>query len=176
MLKLQVIGNLGSDAEVRTENGRQFVHLSIAHTERRTRADGTSQETTQWVSATINGDGGKLLPFLKKGTKVFASGDAGLRQYHSEKDRCLKPGLNLYVRDIELITTNVDAVPRELYDREGVCHNVAKYYYVADIKKGELYDRQGRPYTIEKGFAQPIQQQSQENEVSNGNTQSDEVY
>ena len=70
MMKLTVMGNLGGDAELRSENGKQFVSMSIASTETFQKGDGTKEERTQWISATLNGDGGKLLPYLKKGTKV----------------------------------------------------------------------------------------------------------
>ena len=31
MLKAQVIGNLGADAEVKSSNGKQFVSFRVAH-------------------------------------------------------------------------------------------------------------------------------------------------
>ena len=46
MNKLEVIGNLGADAEVKVENGKKFVSLSIADTRRRKKADGTTEEKT----------------------------------------------------------------------------------------------------------------------------------
>lgn len=150
MLKLQVIGNLGADAEVKTENGRQFVKLNIAHTIRRTREDGTSEEKTEWISATLNGDGGKLLPYLKRGVRVYAAGDCGVRMFHSEKQRALVAGLNLYVRDIELVSTNTEAVPRDLYDTDGIAHRVNKFYNVADARSCALFDRHNVQYDIDE--------------------------
>lgn len=155
MLKLQIIGNLGSDAEVRNQDGRSYVSFRVAHTDRRQQADGSVKETTQWVSCSINGDGGKLLPYLKKGAKVYISGDGDVRLYNSSKEHCLKAGLNCYVRDIELVTTNLDAVPRELYDENGAVHAVTKCYGVADMKKGALYDRRGLLYQVDKGWVIP---------------------
>lgn len=156
MLKLTVLGNLGSDAEVRNENGHQFVSLSIAHTDRRTSADGQTVETTTWVSATINGDGGKLLPYLKKGTKVCAYGDAAVRTYHSEKQRALVAGIKLFVRDIELVSVNTDTVPRSLYNKDGAIVETQKYFHVNN-PAGELYDRQGSVYQVdENGWVTPM--------------------
>lgn len=153
MIKFSVIGNLGADAEVKVENGKQFVAISIAHTSARTKEDGTRVETTTWVSATINGDGGRLLPYLKKGVKVYASGDGEPRMYHSEKQRSLVPGLKMYIRDIELINTNTDDIPRELYDADGVAKHVSKWYYVEGFENnaGELYDRKGHGYAVAQG-------------------------
>lgn len=152
MIKLSIIGNLGADAEVKNQDGRSYVSFRVAHSERRQQADGTTKETTLWVSCTINGDGGRLLTYLKKGTKVFVSGDADVRLYNSSKDKCLKAGLNCFVRDIELISTNVDAVPRELYDSNGVAHPVTKAYGVTDFKDGTLYDRNTQPYSVTNGW------------------------
>ena len=150
MNRLEVIGNLGADAEVKTENGKKFVSLSIADTRRRKKADGTIQESTMWVSATINGDGGELLKYLVKGTKVCAIGDMEVRMYHSEKQRALVAGVKMFVRDIQLISTNVDDVPRDLYDADGVAHHVTKHFYCDTAKKKELYNRSGEVFTCDK--------------------------
>lgn len=149
MLKLQIIGNLGSDAEVVREQGSQFVKLSIAHTEKRKSDDGHEREITTWVSATINGDGGNLLPYLKKGTRVYAYGDLALRVFHSEKERRMMAGINLFIRNIELLGGSSDDVPRDLYDIGGVAHKVGKYYYVADVRNQPLYDRSAAEYLVD---------------------------
>lgn len=150
MNRLEVIGNLGADAEVKAENGKQFVSLSIADTRRRKKADGTTQESTMWVSATINGDGGELLKYLVKGAKVCAIGEMEVRTYHSEKQRALVAGVKMFVRDIQLISTNVDDVPRDLYDADGVAHHVTKHFYCDTAKKKELYNRSGEVFTCDK--------------------------
>lgn len=155
MIKLTIIGNLGADAELKNQDGRSYVSFRVAHSERRQQADGTTKETTLWVSCTINGDGGRLLGWLKKGTKVFVQGDADVRLYNSSKDHCLKAGLNCYVRDLELISTNVDAVPRELYDSNGVAHPVTKAYGVTSFADGTLYDRNSQAYQVTKGWVVP---------------------
>lgn len=155
MIKLSIIGNLGADAEVKNQDGRSYVSFRVAHSERRQKADGTTKETTHWVSCTINGDGGLLVSYLKKGTKVFVSGDADVRLYNSSKDHCLKAGLNCFVRDIELISTNVDAVPRELYDSNGVAYPVTKAYSVTCFADGTLYDRNSQAYQVTKGWVVP---------------------
>ena len=150
MNKLEVIGNLGADAEVKVENGKKFVSLSIADTRRRKKADGTTEEKTMWVSATINGDGGELMKYLVKGVKVWATGDMEVRTYHSEKQRCLVAGVKMFVRDIQLISTNVDDVPRDLYDKDGVAHRVTKHFYCDTAKEKQLYNRAGEGFTVDK--------------------------
>lgn len=180
MLQLEVIGNLGANAEVRSEAGRKFVCLSIASTRRRTDSEGRVTETTDWVSATINGDGGNLLPYLTKGTKVYAVGEPGLRLFHSEKDRKMKAGYNLYINRIELIQTNTDQVPRTLYDIEGNAKAVAKYYYCNEVENGQLFDRMGVAYNVANKWVSPaVQQQSgadAEQGSEAGSETKDEVY
>lgn len=157
MLKLQIVGNLGSDAELYSENGHKFVKLSIAHTERRRNPDGSDRESTTWVSATINGDGGNLFQYLKKGTKVYAYGDVGLRVYHSEKERRMMPGMNLFIRDIELVGAQVDEVPRDLYDNDGVAYRVNKYYHCQGAPAGVLQSKSGAQFGVSaEGWVTPV--------------------
>ena len=181
MNKLEVIGNLGSDAEVKVENGHKFVSMSIADTRRRKKEDGTYDEKTTWVSATINGDGGELLKYLVKGAKVWAMGDMEVRTYHSEKQRALVAGVKMFVRDIQLISTNVDEVPRELYDREGVAHRVGKFYYCETAKGQVLYSRSNDEFTcsadgwVSKPTQAPTQEATQEPAQATTQT-TDEIY
>jgi len=150
MKKLCVIGNLGADAVRKVENGRPFLSFSVADTRRRVDESGNVSETTEWISCTMNGENEKLLPYLKKGVRVWCSGDCAVRQYHSEKQRALVAGLNLYVRELELISTTTEAVPRDLYDADGVAYRVQKFYNVGKIKKTLLFDRHGVGYDIDK--------------------------
>lgn len=156
MNRLEVIGNLGADAELKTENGSKFVSLSIADTRRVKRQDGTYDEKTLWISATINGDGGNLLPYLVKGAKVSAIGEMDVRTYHSEKQRALVAGVKLFIRDISLISTNVDDVPRDLYDEDGVAHHVGKFYYCDTAKGKALFSRNGTNFVSDpNGWVTP---------------------
>lgn len=150
MNRFEVIGNLGANAEVKTENGKKFVSLRIADTKVRTKEDGTRTEETTWVSATINGDGGNLMPYLIKGAKVSAIGEIVVHTYHSEKQRALVAGIKLFVRDISLISTNVDDVPRDLYDTDGVAHRVNKFYNCETKHSAELFARNGDRFTSDE--------------------------
>lgn len=170
MLKLEVIGNLGADATLHREQGQVFVAMNIAHTQRRKDAQGNEVEATEWVSATLNGDGGNLLPYLKKGTRVYAYGDMTLRLFHSEKDRRMKAGVNMFIRSIELIGAMPDAVPRDLYDVDGAAHRTAKYYYCDTVKSATLVDRRGMPFSVDaNGWVTPVQATPQSATDANSN-------
>lgn len=103
MLNLQVIGNLGSDAVVKENNGKKFVTFNVAHTDKYTDEQGVKHEKTTWVSCLWNGDGGRVLPYLTKGTCVFAQGPAELRVFDSAKDHCKKAGVSIRIQHLELV-------------------------------------------------------------------------
>lgn len=159
MFRAQIIGNLGADARVEESNGRPFVSFSVAHNDRFTKEDGTVKETMQWISCAMNGDGGKLLEHLKKGRLVYVEGKATTRVYSSQKERRMVAGINISVDHLELIGSQVDAVPARLYDNNGVMHATQKSYWINEAeakailgkeKEAVLYSQSGQPYTLSK--------------------------
>lgn len=103
MLKVELIGNLGADCELRNINGREIVTFRVAHTDRWTDTNnGEIRETTQWVSCLYNGNLGGLREYLKKGVKVFVRGNASTRLYSSPKTKQMECGLDCNVWEIEL--------------------------------------------------------------------------
>lgn len=170
MLQFQVIGNLGSDAEVKELNGNKAVCFNVAHTERWNQDDGTKRESTTWISCILNGDGGKLLPYLKRGTQVFVEGSGSARCYSSPKERKWVAGLNVTVRHIELVGGKMDEVPQELCTAEGAIYKTGKCYFVGeeaveasgatDETNGLLLDRNGQRYEVTAGgFVRKCQEQ-----------------
>lgn len=103
MIKIEVIGNLGADAQLQVVNGNKFVSFRVANTDSWTdKITGEIKKSTQWISCSLNGDGGSILQYLKKGTKVFVRGNANMVTYSSPKSHQIEVGVNLYVREIEL--------------------------------------------------------------------------
>lgn len=159
MLKVELIGNLGADAQVKDANGAKFVTMRIAHTDKWTDAQGAQRSATTWVDVTYNNPDAKIVQFLKAGVKVFVRGNASLRVYSSAKDRCMKAGLTIAAIEIELCGGSSDDVPRELIDpNDGTMYAVAKLYMASiptkDWKKDQrerLVDKQGRQYYAVKG-------------------------
>lgn len=147
MLQVIVAGNLGADAEVRGEQGREFTTFRVAHTDRWTGQDGVSHETTTWVDCTLNGRP-NVVPFLRKGTQVVVIGSASLRVYSSPRDRCMKAGMQVSVRSVELMGGVRDAVPSKLFDPDGVQHDVRKRYFV-DVKSTTLMSLRGEHYAVD---------------------------
>lgn len=160
MQKLQVIGNLGADAQVKSANGKQFVTFRIADTRKWTSADGQEHVETVWVNCIWTGDGGKVLPYLRQGAKVFVEGMPSYRVYSSEKLRCMVAGVDLNVVNIELCGGSSDDVPKRLVDPEtSELIDVHKAYYIQmpkDYKPHDLISEAGKQFEMDKnGFVRP---------------------
>lgn len=159
MLKIELIGNLGADAEVKDVNGSRFVTMRVAQTDRWKTDNGDTKESTTWVDVTYNNVESEVIKFLKAGTKVFVRGNGRTRLYSSKKDRCMKAGLTLAATEIELVGAQPDAVPRQLVVPEsGALVDVNKFYCAnidtSKMKKDEigfLIDTKGNQYDLVKG-------------------------
>lgn len=183
MFVAEVIGNLGRDAEMRSDNGRKYLQFSVAHSVRFKRTDGQVTESTTWVSCFYANVDGEIMNYLKAGQRVFVRGNAETRLYSSEKDRKLKAGLTINVREIELVGGSSEAVPRELATVDGEVVNVDKYYWTdltkfGESKPGTLYDRRGNPYAVNPqgwvtAIAATVQEQTQDAQA-NEDTQTEE--
>ena len=103
MIKLEIIGNLGADAEIKQYNGNKFVSFRVAHTDKWVdQQTGVISTQTTWVSCSLNGDGGALTSYLKRGTKVYVRGTPSFVTYSSPKTHKMETGINLFVREVEL--------------------------------------------------------------------------
>ena len=77
MIKLQIIGNMGQDAQTNTlQNGKPVINFSVASTEKY-----KNESKTTWVKCAYFTERTGLLPYLKKGTKVFVDGSGELETY-----------------------------------------------------------------------------------------------
>lgn len=159
MLKVELIGNLGADCEIKESNGSKFVTMRVAHTNKYKKEDGSEVEQTTWVDVTMNNSDSKVIPFLKAGVKVFVRGNASLRVYSSQKDRCMKAGLTINAVEVELCGGMSELVPKQLVVPEtGALVDVKKYYQAeidtSKFKKddvGYLNDLKGNRYLLVKG-------------------------
>lgn len=100
MLQIEVIGNLGSDAEVKEFGGKKYVAMNVAHSEKHKGENGTT-ETTVWVSCLWYGDGGGLFQYLKKGCKVFLRGRLVPKAY-TDKQGNPQCAVNMYANEVNL--------------------------------------------------------------------------
>ena len=183
MLQLTVLGHIGADAKSVTENGKTFVSFNVAHSEKWTSQDGQVHESTTWVSCLLNGDGGNVLPYLKKGQLIFAQGRCSTRVYSSRTERKMMAGLNLTIDRIELVGTQPDPIPRQLITSDGCLIRTHKFWQAdtEDMKAAglshtgqhQVSDQSGNGFLILKnGWVQRVdnvtQQQQQSDTVSDG--------
>ena len=105
MVKVELIGHLGADAEVKNVNGSKFIACRVADSSKWKDASGTVHESTRWIDVTLNAES-PLLPYLKKGTMIYCRGSLTTRVYSSEKDRCQKCGLTIGAQEVQLLSAN----------------------------------------------------------------------
>lgn len=81
--KVQLIGNLGRDAETRaTGNGTPVTNFSLATT-RWTKGEGEGKEVTDWHDIVL-WKGEKVAPYLNKGTQVYIEGRLQTRSWEDQ--------------------------------------------------------------------------------------------
>jgi single-strand DNA-binding protein len=82
--KVTLIGFLGSDAEVRTNNDRSLTTLSLA-TKSSYKKDGKYIEHTEWHRCVVFGKLGEFAAKLTKGAHVQVEGELRSRKFESTK-------------------------------------------------------------------------------------------
>lgn len=101
MLKVDIIGNLGGDAEIKEFGGKKYVSFSVAHTEYQKDEQGDRTDQTTWVSVLWHGEGGAMLQYLKKGTKVFVRGNLKVKTY-TDKNGEQQVAINVNATEVQL--------------------------------------------------------------------------
>lgn len=101
MLKVDIIGNLGGDAEIKEFGGKKYVSFSVAHTEHIKDQQGNKTDLTTWASVLWHGEGGAMLQYLKKGAKVFVRGDLKVKTY-ADKNGQQQVAINVNATEVQL--------------------------------------------------------------------------
>ncbi len=155
MLQAILIGNVGANAEYQEKDGRKFTTFRVAHNDRWTDQTGQTHNNTVWVDCIMN-DHPNVAQYLKQGTQVAIIGNVSLRVYSSQKDRCMKAGMTINVRNVELLGGQTDAVPTRLYDQQGLQHDVTKFYHT-NVASTQLMSQRGEPFAVDQnGWVSPI--------------------
>lgn len=160
MFQAIICGHLGAAAEVKVQDGRQFVTFRVADSRRYTK-DGNEVEETQWFSCIMSGDGGELVKYLVKGQQVLVIGQASTRIYSSPKLRRMVASVDINVRSLELLgRPSTDLVPHRIAAPDGMLVDVAKFYaidpdttkkYLGEKSEAHFYDERGGSYKVVKG-------------------------
>jgi single-strand DNA-binding protein len=96
--RVQLIGNLGHDPEIKTlENGKKVVRFTLATNESYKNSEGQKVDETTWHNITAwNGLADRASKYLKKGNEVAVEGRIVYRSYEDKK------GVTKNVTDIVL--------------------------------------------------------------------------
>ena len=101
-----LIGNLGKDPEVlkSTDQG-SFVRLSLATSKKLKTKSGEVKEDIQWHTVYLNNGLGRLAAtHLKKGAKIFVSGELRTRDWQDKKGE-LHRVTAIYAREIKFLSS-----------------------------------------------------------------------
>jgi single-strand DNA-binding protein len=102
--KVQLIGNLGQDPEIRsTKDGREIASFSIATTESwKDKNSGERRDKTEWHRVVVFSQGlvGIIKNYVKKGSKLYIEGQLQTRKWID------KDGVDKYTTEIVLQNFN----------------------------------------------------------------------
>jgi len=105
MQEIQIIGNVGKDAEIRESNNTKFATFSVGVTTRKKNGENVVEKTNWFECAT---DNLKVAPFVKKGVKIFVRGSFRLDQYYSDSLGQWIPTIKVHAQNIELLSPKKD--------------------------------------------------------------------
>ena len=101
MLQVEIIGNIGNDAQVKDFNGKKYIAFNVAHSEKFKNQQGVETERTTWVGVLKPGESA-VAQYLKKGTPVFVRGDLSVKAYKDNAGNW-QVGVNCLAREVQLL-------------------------------------------------------------------------
>lgn len=110
MIKVQVIGNIGKDAELKEINGKNYLVFSLASTKK---IKGENQTT--WIDCYKYDNGSSLKQWLTKGKKLYVDGDLGVSTY-TRNDGSPAASLKLFVSNLEFVGGGESGEQQQSYD------------------------------------------------------------
>ena len=103
--KVILLGNVGSDPEIRESNGGKFATFRLATTDKGyTKRDGTQvTERTEWHNIVANSNiVGVIENYVRKGTKLYIEGKLRTRKY-TARDNTERTVTEIYIDNMELL-------------------------------------------------------------------------
>lgn len=105
MKKIQIIGNVTKDAEVRSfEGGRSVINFDVAVNERFKDRNGQKQERTSYIRCAMWRDSQytNIAQYITKGTKVFVEGSPEADAYINKEGKAVG-NVKINVREFEFL-------------------------------------------------------------------------
>ena len=104
MLRVTVLGNLGSDAELRySAKGTPIAGFSVAVNQVRTGANGQREESTEWFRINVTGRQAEFAAHLQKGQRVLAIGRLQISHFE-RKDGTQGTGFDVWADEVQNVS------------------------------------------------------------------------
>ena len=89
--KVQIIGNLGRDVEIKEVGSTKVASFSVAVTEKFKNRDGQQQEKTEWVNVELWARLAEIAEqYLKKGSSVYVEGKLETQTWEKDGEKKYK--------------------------------------------------------------------------------------
>ena len=111
MQRLEIIGHIGQDAEVKDFGENQVINFSVAVSESYTNKQGEKITNTNWFECAKWGNNTSVAQYLKKGTQVYVSGKPQSRAWQKD-DGTLVASQGLNVFTLQLLGSKNDNQPQ----------------------------------------------------------------
>ena len=101
--KVQLLGNIGKDPEVRETKAGNVANMVIATSERYTDKSGQKQEKTEWHNLVVFGKLADVVAkYVKKGDKLYVEGSITTRKWE-DKEGNTRYNTEIKVRDLTML-------------------------------------------------------------------------
>ena len=101
--KVQLLGNVGKDPEVRETKSGKVANLVLATSERYTDKSGQKQENTEWHNLVVFGKLADVVTkYVKKGDKLYVEGSITTRKWE-DKEGNTRYNTDIKVRDLTML-------------------------------------------------------------------------
>jgi len=107
MIKLQIIGHLGTDCTTNEVNGKTVINFPVAHSEKYKDSQGNLVDKTTWVKCAYWTDRTAITQYLKKGQLVYAEGVPEAEGFLNKENKNAA-SLKLKVFQIQLLGSKND--------------------------------------------------------------------
>lgn len=104
--KVQLIGNLGQDPEIKNlDGGNKIANFSVATSESYTSKSGEKVTNTEWHRCVVYGKGAEIIEkYVKKGSRLYLEGSIKTRSW-DDKDGVKKYATEITVRDFKFLSS-----------------------------------------------------------------------
>ncbi len=104
MRKIQVIGNVTRDAEVRTlDGGRSVINFDLACNERYKDKNGEKRDRVYYIKCAIWRESTRIAEFITKGTKVYVEGKPDVDCYVNKETGKAVGSVKVIVNEVEFL-------------------------------------------------------------------------